>query len=234
MTLREAGASGAEAKAKAKTSAPGPAAPMMPVDPVAPVTPVAPIRSGRPRDSRADEAILEAVLELLSEGVTVDAISIEAVAARAGVGKATIYRRWSNKQAMLADAVRELKGTPPEASGSTVRERILSLLRVTAKGHDARAAKIFPCLIPEVQRSEIAYRIWQEAVVEPRRAVGRQVLRQAIADGELRADLDVEVALSVLTGSVLLNRMLRWNPALDDDTLPERVVDMVLDGIAAR
>jgi hypothetical protein len=60
------------------------------------------------------------------------------------------------------------------------------------------------------------------------------VLRQAIADGELRADLDVEVAMSVLTGSIVLNRMLRWNPNLDDDTLPERVVDMVLEGIAAR
>jgi len=216
MTVREAGAAGAGVT----TSAPGAAAHTA--------------RTGRPRDSRADEAILEAVLDLLSEGVTVDAISIEAVAARAGVGKATIYRRWANKQAMLADAVRELKGAPPKPSGSNVRERLLSLLRVTAKGDDARAAKILPCLIPEVQRSEIAYRVWQEAVVEPRREAGRQVLRQAIADGELRADLDVEVALSVLTGSVLLNRMLRWNPALDDDTLPERVVDMVLDGIAAR
>lgn len=215
MTVREAGAAGAEVT----TSAPGAAAQP---------------RTGRPRDSRADEAILEAVLDLLSQGVTVDAISIEAVAARAGVGKATIYRRWSNKQAMLADAVRELKGTPPEPSGSNVRERILSLLRATAKGHDARAAKIFPCLVPEVQRSDIAYRVWQEAVVEPRREAARQVLQQAIADGELRADVDVEVALSVLTGTILLNRMLRWNPNLDDDTLPERVVDMVLAGIAAR
>lgn len=216
MTVRGAGAAGVEVK----TSAAGPAAPA--------------IRPGRPRDSRADEAILEAVLDLLSEGVTVDAVSIEAVAARAGVGKATIYRRWSNKQAMLADAVRELKGPPPKATGSNVRERILSLLRVTAKGHDARAAKIYPCLMPEVQRSDIAHQIWQEAVVEPRREAARKVLRQGIADGELRPDLDIEVALSILTGTVVLNRIMRWNPNLDDDTLPERVVDMVLEGIAAR
>jgi AcrR family transcriptional regulator len=135
---------------------------------------------------------------------------------------------------MLADAVRELKGTPPQPSGANVRERMLSLLRVSGKGHDARAAKIFPCLVPEVLRSDIAYRIWQEVIVEPRREVGREVLRQAIKDGELRADLDIEVAVSVLTGSIVLNRMLRWNPNLDDDTLPERVVDMVLGGIAAR
>ncbi|HEX6681387.1 MAG TPA: TetR/AcrR family transcriptional regulator [Candidatus Limnocylindrales bacterium] len=192
------------------------------------------IRTGRPRSSRADEAILEAVLDLLSEGVTVDAISIEAVASRAGVGKATIYRRWSNKQAMLADAVRELKGTPPEPVGSNVRERILSLLNASGKGHDARAARIFPCLMPEVLRSDIAYKIWQEVIVEPRREVFRGVLRRAIDEGELRADLDLEVALSVLSGPILLNRMLRWNPGLDDDTLPEHVVDIVLEGIAAR
>ena len=61
---------------------------------------------GRPRSARADEAIIEAVLDLLAEGTPFDALSIEAVAARAGVGKATIYRRWSNKEALLFDAVR--------------------------------------------------------------------------------------------------------------------------------
>jgi hypothetical protein len=99
---------------------------------------------------------------------------------------------------------------------------------------DQRAARIFPCLMPEVLRSEIAYNLWQEVMVRPRREVLRQVLRDGLASGELRADLDIEVALSVLSGSVLLNRLLRWNPDLDDDTLPERVVDMVLGGIAAR
>jgi Tetracyclin repressor-like, C-terminal domain len=101
-------------------------------------------------------------------------------------------------------------------------------------GGDERAARVFPCLMPEVLRSEIAYGIWQDAIVGPRREVFRKVLRDGIASGELRADLDIEVALSVLTGSVLLNRLLRWNPELDNDTLPERAVDMVLGGIAAR
>lgn len=193
------------------------------------------VRTGRPRSSRAGEAIIEAVLDLLSDGVTVDAISIESVAARAGVGKATIYRRWSNKQDMLAEAVRKLKGTPPTARGESVRDRLISMLATTGRGgHDERAARIFPCLMPEVLRSDIAYGIWQEVIVEPRRAAFREVLREGVDSGELRADLDVEVAMSMLTGSVLLNRLLRWNPALEDDTLPEKVVDMVLAGIAAR
>ena len=75
---------------------------------------------GRPRSAQADEAILDAVLELLGAGHSVAAISIEAVAAKAGVGKATIYRRWPNKEALLVDAVASMKGplpSPPTQDG---------------------------------------------------------------------------------------------------------------------
>src|SRR5215475_11124645 len=83
---------------------------------------------GRPRSARADEAIIEAVLDLLAEGTPFDALSIEAVAARAGVGKATIYRRWSNKEALLFDAVSSIKGDLPKIDGHTVRDDLLTLL----------------------------------------------------------------------------------------------------------
>ncbi|HCT76747.1 MAG TPA: TetR family transcriptional regulator [Micromonosporaceae bacterium] len=187
------------------------------------------VRIGRPRSARAHEAIIDAILELISEGMSVDALSIEAVAARAGVGKATIYRRWPNKQAMLADAIKELKGPPPQPTGEGVRERLISLLSKVSTG-DERAAKIFPCILPEIVRSESAYELWQ-AVIEPRREVMREVLRQGIADGELRADIDIEVVAATLTGPVLASRMMRWNPRLDNDALPEQVVDTVLAGI---
>ena len=72
---------------------------------------------GRPRSARVDEAIIEAVLDLLVEGVTAEALTIEAVATKAGVGKATIYRRWVNKDALLVDAVAALKGPLPEIEG---------------------------------------------------------------------------------------------------------------------
>lgn len=194
-------------------------------------SPVAPRTTGRPRSTRADEAIIEAVLDLLSEGVTFDGIAIEAVAARAGVGKATVYRRWPNKQALLADAMRELKGTPAQPKGDTFRERILSLMCHIGAG-DERATRIFPCLMPEVMRSETAYELWQNVINEPRREVVRGVLRQGIADGELRPDINIEVASSVLAGPILLNRMLRWNPKVDNSILAEQVVDMVLAGIS--
>jgi AcrR family transcriptional regulator len=187
---------------------------------------------GRPRSARADEAIIDAVLDLLAEGTTVEALSIEAIAARAGVGKATIYRRWSGKESLVADAFRTLKGPVPEPAGLSVRDDLVTLLSVVGRKGDERAAKVIPCVMPEVNRSPEAYRIWQE-IVAPRRAKMREVLQRGIRTGELRADLDVELTIVLLTGPVLMQRTMRWHPDLDDATLAPRVVDAVLTGIAA-
>src|SRR5438445_12864139 len=88
---------------------------------------------GRPRSARADEAVIEALLDLLGDGMPAEAISIEAVAARAGVGKATIYRRWSNKEALLVDAVATVKGELPAIGGVSVREDLVTLLHPMAQ-----------------------------------------------------------------------------------------------------
>ncbi|MEU5554164.1 TetR/AcrR family transcriptional regulator [Micromonospora sp. NPDC047793] len=193
----------------------------------------APRPPGRPRSVRADEAIVEATLDLLAEGSTIEAISVEAIAARAGVGKATIYRRWPGKNALLSDALRTLKGDPPQPAGGSVREDLITL--VSAIGHhiDPRAAKIMPCLVPVVKRDPEQYALYQN-IIEPRRAVMREVLRRGVRDGELRADLDVEVTMAMLTGPMLIQRVMNWNPDLDTTTLPEKVVDQVLEGITAR
>ena len=195
--------------------------------------PAAPRSPGRPRSSRADEAIIEAVLDLLAEGSTVDTLAIEAIAARAGVGKATIYRRWPGKEALLRDALATLKGPPPVPAGHSIRDDLVTLLGPVGSHEDPRATRIMPCLVPEIRRSPEQYRLYQE-MLEPRRQLMRDVLRRGVARGELRADLDIELTMSLLTGPVLLQRLLRWHAALDDTDLPERVVDTVLAGIAVR
>jgi AcrR family transcriptional regulator len=187
---------------------------------------------GRPRSTRADEAITEAVLELLAEGTPVDALSIEAVAARAGVGKATIYRRWPGKQELVFDSLRRIKGSPPPLAGRSVRDDLITLLSAIRRSSDTRVVKIISCLVPEMHRSPESYEAYQQ-VVEPRREIMREVLRRGVATGELRADLDVEVTLLLLTGPLLVQKMLRWHPGLPDGGLAERVVDAVLAGIAA-
>ncbi|MEU6205007.1 TetR/AcrR family transcriptional regulator [Micromonospora musae] len=193
----------------------------------------APRSPGRPRSTRADEAIIEATLDLLAEGAKIETLSIEAIASRAGVGKATIYRRWSGKDALLRDALVILKGTPPTPIGRSVREDLVLLLGVVGRNTDPRSEKIMSCLLPEVNRNQDRYELYQ-GIVEPRRARLREVLERGIRTGELRADLDVELAMALLTGPMLIQRVLRWHPELDDDGLPERVVDGVLEGIKAR
>ncbi|MEH1059186.1 TetR/AcrR family transcriptional regulator [Micromonospora sp. CPCC 206171] len=193
----------------------------------------APRSPGRPRSVRADEAIIEATLDLLAEGSTIEALSIEAIASRAGVGKATIYRRWAGKDALLLDALRRLKGVLPQPAGHSVRDDLVLIVGAVGHNIDPRAAKIMPCLVPEVNRSPDHFQLYQN-IIEPRRQLMREVLRRGIRTGELRADLDVEVTMALLTGPMLIQRMLRWHPDLDDLILPEKVVDAVLEGIRAR
>nr|MDT0656524.1 TetR-like C-terminal domain-containing protein [Micromonospora sp. DSM 115978] len=187
---------------------------------------------GRPRSSRADEAIVTATLDLLAEGTAIEALAIEAIAARAGVGKATIYRRWPGKDDLLRDALRTLKGPAPVPAGRSVRDDLVALLEPICRDSDSLAGKIMPSLVLAGRHSPDRHRLYQE-LIEPRREALRAVLRRGVRDGELRSDLDVELAVAMLVGPVLTQRMLRAQPKLDDRNLPARVVDAVLAGIAA-
>jgi len=193
----------------------------------------APRSPGRPRSVRVDEAIIDAVLDLLAEGSSIESLSIEAIAAKAGVGKATIYRRWSGKQALLIDALRTLKGQPPQPKGISVRDDLVLLLSGIGRNPDPRASKIMPCLVPEVHRSPEQYALYQE-LMQPRRELTREVLRRGVQTGELRADLDIELAMVLLTGPVVMQKVLRWHPDLEEKDLAERVVDTLLTGLAPR
>jgi AcrR family transcriptional regulator len=187
---------------------------------------------GRPRNAQADEAILDAVLELLSAGHSVAALSIEAVAAKAGVGKATIYRRWPNKEALLIDAVAAMKGPPPEPAGESVRDDLVMLIRANRTARARRFGKATACLLPEFNRDDELRKMYQ-LIIEPRRDVMRGVLRRGVANGELRADLDVELALLMLSGPSMAQTMFSWNPRVPEDGFAEALVDAVLRGAAA-
>jgi AcrR family transcriptional regulator len=187
---------------------------------------------GRPRNAQADEAILDAVLELLGAGHSAAAISIEAVAAKAGVGKATIYRRWPNKEALLIDAVAAMKGPLPEPEGVSVRDDLVMLVKANRTGRAERYGKVTACLLPELLKDDELAGMYH-AVVEPRREVMRQVLRRGIESGELRPDLDVELTLLMISAPNMMQNMLRWNPRIKEEGFPEVLVDAVLRGAAA-
>ena len=172
-------------------------------------------RPGRPRSERADQAIIDAALSLFAESGP-EGLCIERVAARAGVGKATIYRRWPGKEDLLLDAIAALKAPMPEPAGRSAREDLVTLLGAMCR---------------ETADPRLMAR-YAETVLEPRREVIRTVLRRGIASGELRPDLDIDAALFMLIGAVVARRGHEQHPVPPE--YAERVVDELLRGLAAR
>jgi AcrR family transcriptional regulator len=186
-------------------------------------------KPGRPRSERAERAILDAALELFTES-GVAGVCMEAVAARAGVGKATIYRRWPGKEDLLLDALSSLKSPMPEPRGESVREDLVAMLKVMCQdASDPTRMRRYSLLLGEGKNYPKAMARYKETVVDPRRELMRSVLRRGIATGELRPDLDVEVALFTLIGAV-------HAPGKDPEThtpeFAERIVDQAIKGMA--
>jgi len=189
-------------------------------------------RPGRPRSERAEQAILDATLDAIGE-CGVDGVRCEDVAARAGVGKATLYRRWPGKEDLLIAAFASLKTPLPQGRGESARADLTAMLDVMAKdADDPRYARQFALLHGEGQRYPRLVARYKEQVVEPRRELIRSALRRGIASGELRPDTDVEIAMLTLTGAVMARGKHDGTPA--EPGFAARVVDELMLGIAAR
>lgn len=189
---------------------------------------------GRPRSERADRAIVDATIALLAEEGGVAGVSIEAVAARAGVGKTTIYRRWPHKEALIIDALAALKEPIPAPRGESVREDLLSVARAFMSDKaDRTRLDCYWSIMSEADKYPQLVAGFVREVIEPRREVIRQVLRRGIAAGRLRPDLDIEVTLWLIMGAIAQRtRALGTEPIPAD--FADRVVDAVLGGIASR
>jgi AcrR family transcriptional regulator len=188
-------------------------------------------RPGRPRSEQADQAILSAALDVFAE-CGPDALGIEQVAARAGVGKATIYRRWPGKEDMLLDALAALRTALPEPQGRSVRADLVALLTAICKdAADPRRARLFALMQGEGARYPRLAARYVELVVQPRRAMVQAVLRRGVATGELREDTDIEAATFLLNGAVLASM---YGPEPADSRYARRVVAELLRGLAAR
>lgn len=189
-------------------------------------------RPGRPRSEQADRAIIQAALDLFAESGP-SGFCVEAVAARAGVGKATIYRRWPGKEHLLFDALAVLKAPLPEPSGDSIREDLVTLVSTMCRDFaDPRRARQYGLLLGEGEKYPKLMARYKEQVVEPRREVVRSVLRRGVATGELRPDLDIEVAMFALTGAVVA-RGKHDHDGIDPG-YAERVVNELMKGFAPR
>ena len=202
--------------------------PVAAVAPVAPVAPVAARGPGRPRDARADRAILEATLELAGS-VGLGALTMDAVATRAGVSKATIYRRWCSKEALVLDAwmgcfpVEEVPDT-----GSLKGDLIANARVLRDAVSTGTFSRVLPQMVAAARVNEELAEVYRDFVAQ-RRARTRVALERAVVRGELTAGVDLELVQDLLTGPVFYRALMSGEPSSDE--LIAAVVDIVVAGV---
>lgn len=191
-------------------------------------------KPGRPRSLEADTAIIDATLELIvTDGI--DGLSVESVAARAGVGKATIYRRWANKEELVVDALASLNDALPDIpDADNVRDRLVVMLDQTrTKSLETCSGRLMPRMLSYATQHPDLFRQYFEHVIQPRRDRYRVVLADGIASGELRPDLDIEVTATLIAAPMLYLHLMQAAMGSPPLGTSEKLVDMVLDGIRA-
>lgn len=190
-----------------------------------------PTGRGRPRSAEADRAITEAVLDALAdEGIA--HFSVEAVALRAGVGKATIYRRFSGRDDLLAAALDRLGDdlpSLPDPSGDARSRLHAHLDQIRVPMADSRTGRIMSQLMSAGPRHPEFLAVFYERVISPRRRVLVETLESGIDEGWVSADADLEAAATLLVGAMLYVKM--WRGAHDDFASTQAVIDTALAGI---
>ena len=178
---------------------------------------------GRPRDASRDAALRTAALEVMAE-VGYRALTMDAVAARARAGKATIYRRWDSKLELVIDTCTQLvqRSIPEPDSGSMERDlrEILSGFATFLTGPAGKAGQALVGELPHEPELAAAFR---ESFLLPQRDVLRRIIERGVERGEAREDAPVDTVVEV-AGAVLIHRLM-----LTGEPLDERFVERVLN-----
>jgi AcrR family transcriptional regulator len=185
---------------------------------------------GRPRDTRADRAILTATLELMAERGVGD-LRMDDVADRAAVGKATIYRRYRSKDELVADAVATLVSEIAIPDTGSTRSDLLALMRQAVELYSGPLARgLMPALLEETRRNPELATTVRDQFLAGRRLALSAVLERGVRRGDLRRGLDLELALDVLGGAVFYRLLVTGGPI--DECLAQGVVELILRGFA--
>ncbi len=190
-------------------------------------------RRGRPRDREARTKILQAARSLLAKG-GLTAVTMEGIAAAAGVSKPTIYRYWPNAHAVAMTAMIESQAADPEPlspSDRTAVEDLKRQLRHVVHVFTAGAGRGALLLVAASDADSELSKSFRHNVILRSREEGRTILQRAIKGGELRADLNLEVALDQIYGPVFF-RLLLGHAPLDED-FADTAVDQTISGFAS-
>ncbi len=186
---------------------------------------------GRPRSERSHRAIVRATLDLLVE-VGYQRLTMEQVQRRAGVGKATIYRRWDSKAELVKDAIQYVGAElPVPDTGSLAGDYAAVAAAVVSIATDRNAALLMPRLLAEASRDEELHAIFYAQLVEPRRRVMRIVLARARDRGEVRDDVDIELTIDMLAGPVIYRLLLTGGDLAPAAAVAPRLLEALLTGL---
>ena len=190
------------------------------------------VRRGRPRSERARQAILTAAVELLYED-GLSAMTVDDVAERAGVSKATIYRWWPSKELLALDAfATDWEMTSPVTSPDTgsLREDLRARLRPFRRLLKRRPlGRVLTGLVARAQTDPAFAAMYRERFLEPRRAATRALFQRAVDRGEIPADSDLDVALDLVYGA-LFHRLFQGHAPLDE-RFGEEIIETVVTGL---
>jgi AcrR family transcriptional regulator len=189
---------------------------------------------GRPRSVEADRAIVEATLEMIADD-GYHALSMEAVAAAAGVGKATLYRRWPGKRELVADALATLNdGLVPLPPAGPTRDRARVLMEhVCRKEHTSLSGRIMPRMMAYRGSHPELFEDYLCRVIEPRRERMRTVLREGVERGDVRSDVSIHLAAQALTAPLLMLRMASPASQQPSPTTVDDLLDIIWPGVRA-
>lgn len=188
--------------------------------------------SGRPRSIQADQAILQATLNLLAE-VGYESMSIEAIAARAGVGKTTIYRRYTSKEELVADAIESLRDDSAIPDTGSFWGDMDILINNAAKKIDSPLGRQTLALIISTASSNPQFaEVYWTKYTKFRREAFSQVLERAKSRGEIHNNADVDLIIDLVSGS--LYYALIFKPTTEPvEAYMRRTMNLLLKGIAA-
>jgi AcrR family transcriptional regulator len=195
---------------------------------VATVEPIAAPRRGRPRSTEVDEAVLAATVELAGEA-GVSRLSMDDVAVRAKVSKATIYRRWVSKEALVLDALRNAMVPIEEVDTGSLRGDLEHYLReLVNRFHSGKMRDVLPHLIG-VATHDANLQCSLDDYMQTRRVPLRLILDRAFERGELSADTDLDVLIDVIIGPFTYRKLLTHS--VIDNEFTNKVLDLVLPNV---
>jgi len=211
--------------------------PVGPVDPAHPVDPAA-VRRGRPRNTDLDRTVIDTVLRLIGDGIAIGDLSMEGIAREAGVGKATVYRRWPGKDALLLDALAAIDAGVPlctDGTGSFREDLIAAVDYIRRRSLAKRESALMRSMMSHAYSNPELWRSYHDRVVSARRRMLAELLERGIADGEIRPELgaDLDLLTDMVVGPVLARATLRPDASLPAD-IAQRVVDTLLAGMRPR